>query len=44
MNVVVNNIQQIHPNMPVFEVSAKTQDGFSAWIDWIKKQVKIKAG
>jgi hydrogenase nickel incorporation protein HypB len=44
MNVVVNNIQQIHPNIPVFEVSAKTQDGFSAWIDWIKKQVKIKVG
>jgi hydrogenase nickel incorporation protein HypB len=44
MNVVVENIRQIHPNMPVFEVSAKTQHGFSSWIDWLKKQVEIKAG
>jgi hydrogenase nickel incorporation protein HypB len=44
MEAVVKNIRQIHPDMSVFEVSAKTQDGFSAWIDWLKKQVEKKVG
>lgn len=42
MNSVVNNIRQIHPDMPVFEVSAKTQDGFPSWIVWLKQQVEKK--
>ncbi len=43
-DAVINNIRQIHPDMPVFEVSAKTQDGFPAWILWLKKQVEKKVG
>jgi hydrogenase nickel incorporation protein HypB len=35
-------ILQVHPDMPIFEISAKTQDGFEPWIKWIKKSVKEK--
>ncbi len=42
LNAVIKNIRQIHPDMPVFEVSARTQDGFPAWIDWLKQQVENK--
>jgi hydrogenase nickel incorporation protein HypB len=35
-------ILQVHPDMPIFEISAKTQDGFAPWINWIKKSVKEK--
>jgi len=44
LDAVITNIGRIHPHMPVFEVSAKTQEGFTAWIDWLKKQVVNKAG
>jgi hydrogenase nickel incorporation protein HypB len=44
LDVVEKNIWQIHPNMPLFKVSAKTQEGFSLWIDWLKKQVQNKVG
>jgi hydrogenase nickel incorporation protein HypB len=37
-------ILQVHPDMPIFEISAKTQDGFEPWIKWIKKSVKEKLG
>ncbi|MBU4258020.1 MAG: hydrogenase nickel incorporation protein HypB, partial [Proteobacteria bacterium] len=39
---VLNNIRQVHPGMPVFELSAKTGDGFTPWIDWLKSKVKQK--
>jgi len=26
--------------MPVFEISAKTQEGFDSWIEWLKQQLK----
>ena len=32
----VQYIHQIHPDMPIFEVSAKTEEGFQGWIDWLK--------
>ena len=35
----VANIQQIHPEMPVWPVSAKTGDGFGPWIEWIQKRI-----
>ena len=42
-DLAVESIHKIHPNMPVFEMSAKTGDGFDAWIDWLKQQVSKKA-
>ena len=36
------NIAQIHPQMPVFEISAKTGEGFDPWIAWLREQVALK--
>ncbi|OQY58191.1 MAG: hydrogenase accessory protein HypB [Desulfobacteraceae bacterium 4572_88] len=36
----VRNIQQIHPDMPVFEVSATTGQGFEPWLDWLSEVVR----
>lgn len=38
----VDNIRQIHPDMPVFELSAKSGEGLDAWIQWIRSQVDGK--
>lgn len=38
------NILQIHPDMPVFETSAKTEEGFEPWLAWIKTSTKNKLG
>lgn len=38
------NILQIHPGMPVFETSAKTEDGFAPWLEWIRSCVREKLG
>jgi hydrogenase nickel incorporation protein HypB len=31
----VRNILQVKPGMPVFEISAKTEEGFNPWIEWL---------
>ncbi|MBF0469244.1 MAG: hydrogenase nickel incorporation protein HypB [Desulfamplus sp.] len=31
----VDNMKKVHPGMPVFALSAKTEDGFTPWIEWI---------
>jgi hydrogenase nickel incorporation protein HypB len=38
----LNSIDQIHPDMPVFEISAKSGQGFDAWIQWLRNAVKTK--
>jgi len=38
----VNNILQVNPGMPVFEMSAKTEQGFAPWVDWLKIRVSRK--
>ena len=40
----LNYIQQVHPGLPVFELSAKTAAGFAPWIDWLKHKVRHKLG
>ena len=35
----VENIRQIHPEMPVYEISSKTEAGFEPWIQWIRNHV-----
>ncbi len=42
--LVVENMHQVHPNMPVFELSAKTGQGFEPWIEWLKIKVYEKTG
>jgi len=41
INAAVGNILQVHPQMPIFQLSAKTGQGFDAWLDWLKRQLLI---
>lgn len=38
----VDYIHQVHPEMPVFEISAKTEEGFEPWIEWLKNKIRQK--
>ncbi len=38
----IDFIHQIHPGMPIFEISAKTEEGFQPWIEWLKGKVRRK--
>jgi len=38
----LENIRQIHPEMPIFEMSARTGEGLAPWVEWLKDQVKRK--
>lgn len=40
--LAVDNIRRIHPQMPVFELSAKTGEGLEAWMDWVKMRLSAK--
>jgi hydrogenase nickel incorporation protein HypB len=40
----VENILQIHPDMPVFEMSAKTEEGLDPWLEWLKERIREKLG
>ena len=40
--VAVANIHEIHPDMPVWPMSAKTGDGFEPWIEWIQNEIQQK--
>ncbi len=42
--LAVENMGQVHPGMPVFQVSAKTGQGLDAWLDWIRERVRLKVG
>ncbi|MBT3386785.1 MAG: hydrogenase nickel incorporation protein HypB [Desulfobacula sp.] len=42
--LAVDNMKQVHPQLPVFEVSAKTQQGFEPWLEWLKIKVFEKTG
>ena len=39
----VDYIHQVHPGMPVFEISALTEEGLDGWIGWLKEQMARKA-
>ena len=38
----IDYIHQVHPDMPIFEVSAKTEEGFDPWLEWLISKVKKK--
>ena len=42
--LAVENMKKVHPGMPVFELSAKTEEGFEPWLTWLKEKVKAKLG
>ncbi len=37
-----NNILQVHPGMPIFDISSKTEEGFEPWLEWLRHQVAHK--
>ncbi len=41
-NLVMDNMRKVHPNMPVFKMSARTGQGFEPWIEWLKVNVYEK--
>jgi hydrogenase nickel incorporation protein HypB len=38
----IDYIHQIHPGMPIFEMSAKTEEGFAPWLEWLRDKVRQK--
>jgi hydrogenase nickel incorporation protein HypB len=40
---VLANIRAIDQSMPIFEVSARTGEGFAPWLEWLKEKVKSKS-
>lgn len=40
--LAVENIRQVHPKIPVFELSAKTGEGIGSWVEWLRNQVQAK--
>lgn len=44
VNMAVDYIHQVHPDMPVFQISARTEEGFEPWIEWLKSKIKAKLG
>jgi hydrogenase nickel incorporation protein HypB len=39
---VVQYILQVHPEMPIFELSATKEMGFGPWIQWLKNKIHQK--
>jgi hydrogenase nickel incorporation protein HypB len=37
--LAVTNMKKVHPGMPVFELSAKTGQGFDPWLAWLRQQL-----
>jgi hydrogenase nickel incorporation protein HypB len=38
----ISEINKIHPHMPVFEVSAKNEEGVESWLEWLKTSLNKK--
>ena len=38
----IDYIHQVHPGMPIFEISAKTEEGFEPWLEWLIGKVGQK--
>jgi len=41
-DLLLRNIEQVHPGMTVLEVSSKTGEGLDAWLGWITAKVSEK--
>jgi hydrogenase nickel incorporation protein HypB len=44
INLTVENIHRINPQMPIFKTSSKTGEGLDPWLDWIRQKVAAKKG
>jgi len=38
----IDYIRQVHPGMPIFEISARSGEGMEAWIGWLKEKISSK--
>jgi hydrogenase nickel incorporation protein HypB len=38
----IGYIRQVHPGMPIFELSARTGEGLGPWVDWLRARVEAK--
>jgi hydrogenase nickel incorporation protein HypB len=38
----IDYIRQVHPGMPVFEISARSGEGLASWIGWLKEKISSK--
>ncbi len=43
-DLAVANMKKVQPGLPVFNVSAKTQEGMVPWLEWLKECVTKKTG
>jgi hydrogenase nickel incorporation protein HypB len=43
MAAAIANIRAIDESMPIFEVSARTGEGFGPWLEWLREKVKSKS-
>jgi hydrogenase nickel incorporation protein HypB len=43
IHLAEGNIHRVHPDMPIFQMSAKTEDGLERWIDWLKSKMANRA-
>jgi hydrogenase nickel incorporation protein HypB len=41
-NQAIGYIQQVHPGMPIFEISARSGEGMAAWINWLRGKIDLK--
>ncbi len=44
ITAVRESIQQVHPQMPIFDISAKTGEGLDDWCKWLSGLVREKLG
>ena len=38
----IQNILQVNPQMPIFEISARTEEGVDSWIQWLHRKLQVK--
>ncbi|MBE0596490.1 MAG: hydrogenase nickel incorporation protein HypB [Desulfuromonadales bacterium] len=38
----IANIRAINPGLPIFEISAQTEEGFAPWLAWLEERVREK--
>ena len=44
MEAVKGRVRRCNPNVAIFEVSAKTGEGFDEWADWVRREVAAWKG
>jgi len=42
MSKIKKDAMSINPEIRIFEISCRTGEGLSIWVDWLKEQVKNK--